>query len=112
MKTLFIHTDIIGPGFFIQHGFSTIIGAKSIGSNCSINQQVTIGFKNEFDCPTIEDNVTITAGVIIVGNARIGKNSVIGANSVIVKDVPENCTIIGNPAYIIKRDGQKVKEYI
>jgi serine O-acetyltransferase len=112
MNTLFINCPTIGPGLFIQHGFATIIEAKSIGKNCWINQQVTIGFSNERDCPVIHDNVIIIAGVKIIGNVIIGNNSKIGANSVVVKNVPENCTVVGIPSYIVKRNGLKVKEYL
>jgi serine O-acetyltransferase len=40
----------------------------------------------------------------------MGNNSIAGANAVVVKDVPENCTVVGVPAYIIRRNGIKVKE--
>ena len=40
----------------------------------------------------------------------MGNNSRAGANSVVVKDVPNDCTVVGVPAYIIKRNGVKVKE--
>ncbi|MGN6435059.1 MAG: serine O-acetyltransferase [Agriterribacter sp.] len=110
MNTLFIFTNDIGPGLFIQHGFATIISAKSIGKNCWINQQVTIGYSNASDCPTLGDNVKISAGAKIIGNVNMGDNSSAGANSVVVKNVPENCTVVGVPAYIIKRNGIKVKE--
>ncbi|MGP1992292.1 serine O-acetyltransferase [Zobellia laminariae] len=110
MNTLFILTDDIGPGLFIQHGFSTIIAAKSIGRDCWINQQVTIGFSNKTDSPELGDNVTINAGAKIIGKVKMGNNSKAGANSVVVKDVPENCTVVGIPAYIIRRNGIKVKE--
>ncbi|NQU85231.1 MAG: serine acetyltransferase [Mariniphaga sp.] len=110
MNTLFITTEDIGPGLFIQHGFATIIAANSIGKDCWINQQVTIGFSNTTDSPTIGDNVTILAGAKIIGGIKIGNNSKAGANSVVVKDVPENCVVVGVPAYIIRRNGIKVKE--
>ena len=112
MNTLFINCPSIGYGLFIQHGFATIIEAKSIGNDCWINQQVTIGFSNESDCPIIGNNVIITAGVKIIGNVKIGNSSIIGANSVVVKDVPENCTVVGIPSYIVKRNGLKLKEYL
>jgi serine O-acetyltransferase len=112
MNTLFINCPQIAPGLFIQHGFATIIEARSIGKDCWINQQVTIGFSNGTDCPTILDNVVITAGVKIIGNVTVGSNCKLGANSVIVKNVPDNCTVVGVPAYIVKRDGLKVKEYL
>ncbi|MBA3942960.1 MAG: hypothetical protein H0X37_00190 [Herpetosiphonaceae bacterium] len=109
MESLYIPTSTIGPGLFIQHGFSTIIAAKSIGENCWINQQVTIGYSRD-ECPTIGNNVVITAGAKVLGNISIGDNTVIGANAVVVKNVPPNCTVVGVPAYIIKRDGKKTKE--
>ena len=110
MSTLFIITRDIGPGLFIQHGFATIINAKSIGKDCWVNQQVTIGYSNTTDCPTLGDNVVINAGAKIIGNVYMGNNSIAGANAVVVKNVPENCTVVGVPAYIIKRNGIKVKE--
>lgn len=110
MSSLFIVTPIIGEGLFIQHGFATVIAAKSVGKNCWINQQVTIGFTSNTDCPEIGDNVTISAGAKVLGGIKVGENSIVGANAVVVKNVPANCVVIGVPAYIIKRDGVKVKE--
>jgi serine O-acetyltransferase len=110
MNTLFINTADIQPGLFIQHGFATIIAAKSVGRDCWINQQVTIGFSNENDAPDIGNNVSINAGAKVIGGITIGNNSTIGANAVVVKNVPDNCTVVGVPASIIKRDGIKVRE--
>jgi len=110
MPTLYIYTIKIGSGLFIQHGFATVITAKSIGRNCWINQQVTIGFLDDTRYPTIGDNVTIYAGAKVLGKIRIGDNSVVGANAVVTKDVPENCTVVGVPAYIVRKNGIKVKE--
>lgn len=110
MNTLYIYATSIGPGFFIQHGFSTIIGGV-LGENCHVNQQVTIGYNGD-KLATIEDNVLIAAGAMIIGGVRIGKNSIIGAGAVVTKNVPENCTVVGNPALIIKKNGVKVREYL
>jgi serine O-acetyltransferase len=110
INTLFINTPKIGAGLFIQHGFSTIISAKSIGQNCWVNQQVTIGYSNFTDTPTIGDGVRISAGAQVFGDIRIGNNSTIGANAVVFKDVPPNCTVVGVPAYIVRCDGQKVRK--
>lgn len=110
MSSLYIVTPEVGEGLFIQHGFATVIAAASIGKNCWINQQVTVGFTSETDCPVIGDNVTISAGAKVLGGITIGNNSIVGANAVVVKNVPENCVVIGVPAYIIKRNGVKVKE--
>lgn len=110
VNTLFLTTTEIGSGLFIQHGFSTVVSAKSIGKNCWINQQVTIGFSNATDCPTLGNNVTVNAGAKVIGNVIVGDNSIIGANAVVVKSVPPNCTVVGIPAYIVKRNGIRVNE--
>jgi serine O-acetyltransferase len=105
---LYFYTSKIGPGLKIQHGFSTVIAARSIGKNCWINQQVTIGYTNDTDCPTIGDNVTVAAGAIVLGDIIIGDNVTIGAGAVVTKSIPENCVVVGNPARIIKKDGKRV----
>lgn len=108
LSSLYIPTPIIGKSLFIEHGFSTIIAAKRIGNFCKIYQQVTIGYSNETDAPTIGNNVIIYAGAKVIGGITIGDNVNIGANAVVVKDVPSNCTVVGVPAYIVKKDGKKV----
>jgi len=105
---LYILTPNIGPGLRIQHGFSTVIAAKSIGENFWVNQQVTIGYTNGYDCPVIGDNVSIGAGAIVIGDITVGNNSTIGAGAVVTKSIPPNCTVVGNPARIIKKDGIKI----
>lgn len=102
-KTLFINTNKIGKGLFIQHGFATIISAKEIGDNCWINQQVTIGFNGDGNNPIIGNNVKITAGAKVIGKIKVDDNSVIGANAVVVKDVPKNVVMGGIPAKVIKK---------
>jgi len=85
----------------LGHGFSIICVAKEIGENCSIFQQVTIEYTRK-GCPTIGNNVSIYAGAKVLGNINIGDNAVIGANAVVVKDVPANAVVVGNPAKIIR----------
>jgi serine O-acetyltransferase len=109
-NTLYISTLGIGPGLFIQHGFATIIMAKSIGRNCRINQQVTIGYTDKTSAPVIGNGVTISAGAKVLGNITIGDNVTIGANAVVVRNVPSNCTVVGVPAYIIRKNGISVRE--
>jgi serine O-acetyltransferase len=110
LPNLNINAREVGSGFYIQHGFATIIAAKSIGKNCWVSQQVTIGYSNSTDCPTLGDNVTVYAGAKIIGKVTVGNNVIIGANAVVVKDVPPNCTVVGVPAYIVRKNGIKMKE--
>jgi serine O-acetyltransferase len=107
---LFIYTKQLGGGVFIQHGFATIISAKSIGRNCWINQQVTIGYTNATDCPTLGDHVVVNAGAIVIGNVTLGDRCRVGAGAVVVKSVPPDCTVVGNPARIVRRNGVRVDE--
>ncbi len=92
----------IGPGLFIQHGFSTMVNAD-IGANCWINQQVSIGYKDRTGRPTLGNNVTVSVGAIVLGSITVGENVVIGANALVAKDVPANCVVGGVPAKIIKK---------
>lgn len=109
LDSLYIVSKNIGPGFYIEHGFSTIMGFNSIGSNCMVNQQVTIGF-TEKGKPTIGNNVNIRVGAKIIGDITIGDNVTIGAGTVIVKDVPSDCVVVGSKAYIVRKNGEKVCE--
>ena len=98
MESLYIEAKEIGGGLFIQHGFATMIAAEKIGENCWINQQVTIGYKDNTRSPIIGNNVMITCGAKVLGNITVGDNSVIGANAVVVKDVEPGSTMVGIPA--------------
>lgn len=100
LETLYIYTEDIGGGLYIQHGFSTIITAEKIGKNCRIYQQVTIGFKESYR-PVLEDNVTVACGAKVLGNVTMHVNSMAGAGAVVVKDVPENAIVGGVPAKIL-----------
>ena len=102
MDTLFIETPEIGGGLFIQHGFATMIAAKSIGENCWINQQVTIGYTGK-GCPVIGNNVMITCGAKVLGDITVNDNAIIGANAVVVKDVEPGAVMGGVPAKVIRK---------
>lgn len=101
-RTLYIACPDIGGGLFIQHGFSTIIAAKSIGEGCWINQQVTIGYKGT-DAPVIGNNVNIYAGAIVIGNVNVSDSVTVGAGAVVTKDIEAGQTVVGNPAIILRR---------
>lgn len=103
LSSLYIVTskNKIGKGLLIVHGFSTIINAEKIGDNCSIYQQVTIGY-GKGGKPIIGNNVTIYAGAIIIGNITIGNNCIIGAGAIIHKSIPDNTTCVASNFRIIK----------
>ena len=106
-ESLEITPGNIGPGLFIQHGSGTLISAQSIGANCWINQQVTIGYSNHTDRPIIGNNVRIFAGAKIIGRVRIGDNATVGANTVVVRDVAPGTTVFGVPGRVIWRSSYR-----
>lgn len=94
------------PAFVLNHPFSTIVNARRIGKYFTVCQCTTIGNKQHGQndkVPIIGDNVMLGANVVILGDITIGNNVVVAAGSVVVKDVPDNCMVAGNPAVIKKR---------
>ncbi len=102
----------IGKGLFIDHGHGVIIGETAIiGDNVTLYQGVTLGGTGKERGkrhPTIEDNVMISAGAKVLGSFTVGENSKIGAGSVVVNEVPPNCTVVGIPGRVVKRDNIKI----
>ncbi len=104
-----IPLNVCDYGLKIFHWGMIIIHEKTkIGKNATFQPDIVIG-KKEVDggCPVIGDNFYICAGARVYGDIKIGNNVRIGPNSCVYKDVPNNCIVVGNPAYIIKLDGQK-----
>ena len=92
----------VGGGVFVQHGWTCVVDAETVGENLWINQNVTIGHQGKGH-PTIGDNVRIGSGAVLLGNIKIGNNVNIGANAIVVEDVPDNCTVCSPKAKIVKR---------
>mgnify|MGYP001061002728 CR=1 FL=1 len=94
----------IGQRCFIDHGSNVVIGETSeIGDDVLIYQGVTLGgtsLEKKKRHPTIGNNVEIGAGAIVLGPIKVGDGARIAAGSVVVKDVPNNATVIGVPGRI------------
>lgn len=87
-----------------------------LGDFVTVNLSCTVGHE-----AVLEDFITINPGTNISGNVHIGNgceigtgaciiqgkhlgpNTVVGAGSVIIRDVPGNCTVVGNPGRILER---------
>jgi len=102
----------IGKGFFIDHGSGVVIGETTeIGDNCLIYQGVTLGGTGKEKGkrhPTLGNNVMVGSGARVLGPFKVGDNAKIAANAVVLEEVPPNCTAVGVPARIVKRNGKKV----
>ena len=102
----------IGKGLFIDHGNGVIIGETAIiGDNVTLYQGVTLGGTGKEQGkrhPTIGNNVMISAGAKVLGSFTVGENSKIGAGSVVLSEVPPNCTVVGVPGRVVKRDNLRI----
>lgn len=94
----------IGKNLNIYHGQGLVINSSTIiGDNVTIRQNTTIGNARENgNCPIIGNNVNVGANSVIIGDITIGENSIIAAGSIVIRDVPNNVVVAGNPAIIVK----------
>lgn len=100
-------TTVLEDGVVIAHGVGIVLHQSSvIGAGTVIYQNVTVGSGKG---PKIGKNCILGVGCCVLGNITLGDNVKVGANAVVLESVPDNCTVVGVPARIIKRDGQKVE---
>lgn len=102
----------IGRRLFIDHGMGVVIGETAIvGDDVTLYQGVTLGGTGKEHGkrhPTIEDDVVIGGGAKVLGNITVGRNCRIGAGSVVLRNVPDNSTVVGVPGHIVFREGKRV----
>ena len=104
----------IGRRCFIDHGLAIIIGETTeIGDDVTIYQGVTLGGTGK-DIgkrhPTIGNRVMISSGAKVLGPFKVGDDVKIGAGAVVLKEIPPNCTVVGIPGTIVKRNGQSTQD--
>jgi serine O-acetyltransferase len=102
----------IGRRLFIDHGMGVVIGETAVvGDDVTLYQGVTLGGTGKEQGkrhPTLEDAVVVGDGAKILGNIIVGKNCRIGAGSVVLRNVPDDSTVVGVPGHIIFREGKRV----
>ena len=73
---------VIGRRVFIDHGFGVVIGETAI----------------------------VGAGAQVLGNFTVGEYAKVGSNAVLLKPVPAGGTAVGNPAHIVQKDVNALRE--
>ncbi len=105
---------VIGRRFFIDHGMGVVIGETAvIGDDVVLYHQVTLGgtsIQKIKRHPTLGNGVMVGMGAKILGPYTIGDRCMIGANAVVNMDVPPDCTVVGIPGRIVRRNGQRIND--
>ena len=112
----FINYDcMVLDGCDIRIGSNVYIGPRTIISTAShpVYAPVRVECYGIHEPITIEDNVWIGAGCIILPGAHIGRNSVIAAGSIVVKKhpIPSDCIAYGNPCKVARQIQDSDKQY-
>jgi serine O-acetyltransferase len=95
----------IGRRFFIDHGMGVVIGETAvIGDDVTLYHGVTLGgtsLNKGKRHPTLGNDVVVGAGAKVLGPITLANGSRVGSNAVVVKDIPENATVVGIPGHIV-----------
>lgn len=104
----------IGRRLVIDHGTGIVIGATAeIGDDCLLYQGVTLGGTGKDTGkrhPTLGNNVMVGSGAKILGPFYVGNNARIAANSVVLREVPDNATVVGVPGRVVRISGEKLDQ--
>ena len=100
----------IGRRFTIDHGIGIVIGGTAIiGDDCMLYQGVTLGMTGKKlegkRHPTLGDDVLVGANAVVLGDIHVDSGVRVGAGAVVVDDVPDDVTVVGVPARIVRRRG-------
>lgn len=101
----------IAPGVFIDHGAGLVIGETAIvEKGVMLYHGVTLGGTGKDRGkrhPTVRQGALVSAHAQVIGPIEIGANAKVGAAAVVLSDVPEDVTVVGVPAKIVRVHGQK-----
>ncbi len=94
----------LGKRVFIDHGSGVVIGETAeVGDDVLIYMGVVLGgtaLERTKRHPTIENDVILGSGAIVLGPITIGRGAKVGAGSVVIRPVPPGATVVGVPARI------------
>lgn len=103
----------VGPGLLVMHRHGVVVGPSTIGANCVLHQNVTIGQRvagGDQSVPRIGNDVWIGPGAVITGDILVGDGCTISAGAFLSRDTPPGCLIGGNPARVLFRDYDRSRQ--
>ncbi|KQR73271.1 hypothetical protein ASG03_00065 [Rhizobium sp. Leaf341] len=93
----------IAPGLFLPHPTGIVIGSGArIGAGTTIYQSVTIGKTASPQYPVIGADCVLYPNALVIGPLTIGDRAIVGAGTVVLKDVPADSVVAGNPGRLLR----------
>ncbi|HEX4878289.1 MAG TPA: serine acetyltransferase [Limnobacter sp.] len=94
----------IGGGLRIWHfGGVFVHPAVVMGKHCTLRQGVTLGDRGDGGlAPSIGDHVDFGSGAHVIGPVHVGSHVKVGALAIVLSNVPDGCTVVGNPGRIVR----------
>lgn len=93
----------IGGGLRIWHFGGVFIHPSVVmGRQCTLRQGVVLGDRGDGGgAPSIGDHVDFGSGAHVIGSVRLGSGVKVGALTIVLHDVPDGCTVVGNPGRVV-----------